>query len=265
MGMKGVNRGYRRIFEARYNPFGVFAPNLAADEVDRFLEFVFSDVAERPKPLTLSEGAAVARYLFGLSRELAGQPGYNELDRMAKVIWATILQRAPFKPSSKRQTIRFLTRHKRTYLNSFDMLGLIKTIEKSPEPRPRSVVDPAPLLMSRGRSVGGHGEPRLQNDLSERICAAYYLLHRSGIKNARGRIARALNQFAVPRTRRGQGGAPWDSDEVAERVKQHRAKLKRRSAPDQRGRLADQERNALADRWVSSFRTAAALRKPPSA
>ena len=43
---------------------------LAVNEADAFLEFMFSDIARKPEPLLLQEGAAVAHYLLALSREI---------------------------------------------------------------------------------------------------------------------------------------------------------------------------------------------------
>jgi len=226
---------------------------LAASEVEAFLQFLFSDIAQRPKQLPLREGAAVARYLNGLSWELRGAPGASELARMVDVIWGTIFLHAPFKLSTKRQVIQFLEKHRRTYLVSFDVPAATEMIKQSPEPQKKSAYSPAPLLMSEGLSVQGYGDPHVKDDLTERIYAAYYLLRRSSVKNARRQIATALNKLSVQsRTQ----GTPWDSYAVAERVKQYEASVRKKSPTQDKDVLIAYSRKAAADRWLFSFRSA---------
>jgi hypothetical protein len=42
-----------------------------------------------------------------------------------------------------------------------------------------------PQLMGKLRSVQGKGKAQLQDDLTERIYAAYYALQRTGVRNVR--------------------------------------------------------------------------------
>ena len=180
-------------------------------------------------------------------------PGFRGTGADGEVIWGTIFLHSPFNLSTKRRAIQFLKKHRRTYLVSFDVPAAIEMINQFPEPKKKSAYSRAPLLMSRGLSVQGYGEPRLKDDLSERIYAAYYLLRRSSVTNARGRIVTALNKLGV--STRGHG-TPWDSYAVVDRVKLYEASVRKKSPAEDQVRLIAHSRNAAADRWLSSFRAA---------
>ena len=65
---------------------------------------------------------------------------------------------------------------------------------------------------------------RYSDDLSERICAGYWVLRLAGIHGAREHVAKALNHHGI-RTRSRKAGAAWTGFEVAERVKQYEARF----------------------------------------
>ena len=59
---------------------------LERDEVNAFLDFLFSDVARKPPEMRLQEGAAVARYLVALAWRLPPGEDRHMLDRLGDVI-----------------------------------------------------------------------------------------------------------------------------------------------------------------------------------
>ena len=65
---------------------------LRKDEVNAFLDFLFSDVARKPAEIRLLEGAAVARYLVALAWRLEPGEDRHLLERLGDVIWGTIFQ-----------------------------------------------------------------------------------------------------------------------------------------------------------------------------
>ena len=79
---------------------------LRKDEVNAFLDFLFSDVAQKPAEIRLLEGAAVARYLVALAWRL--QPGEDRhlLNRLGDVIWGTF-KSLPSKSARSNRSLLF--------------------------------------------------------------------------------------------------------------------------------------------------------------
>ena len=63
---------------------------LRKDEVNAFLDFLFSDVARKPAEIRLLKGAAVARYLVALAWRLPPGDDRHLLDRLGNMIWGTM-------------------------------------------------------------------------------------------------------------------------------------------------------------------------------
>ena len=225
---------------------------LARSEAEAFLEYLFSAVAQRPRPLSLREGAGVARYLKALAWETPPGAARALLERLGEVLWGTLLQHAPFAMSRKPAVVAFLEKHASTYLAGFDVEVALKQVRTSNPPRQTTAL-PAPRLMSRKLAVSGSGSPWLSDDLSERSYAAYHALRQAGIHNARGRIAAVLNQCGLQTRARHGTLRGWGSYEVYERVKQYEARLKK-WIPAGRGPSAvKQGRQSLVDRWIFAF------------
>ncbi len=167
-------------------------PRLVSSEADGFLEYLFSALARRPRPLALREGARVARYLKALAWETG--PRRRLLERLAELIWGMVLQFAPFEPGGKLEVVRFLERHAGTYLAGCDLEAALKHVRDSATPMHYGALFQLPHLMSRSRSAQGRGNPHLREDLSERIYVGYHALRRAGVRNVRARIAEALNR-----------------------------------------------------------------------
>ncbi len=226
------------------------AQSLAGDETDAFLDFMFSNLARRHTPLSLQEGAALAHYLLALSRELPDRRDRGRMLREAQLLWRTLFT-APWKASSKAAARRFLRRHEEGGLGAVDVAWLRSLVEELPAPAVEE--RNAPQMASRQMAVYGEVNPHLRDDLSERIYAAYYALVGNGIKNARGRIAEALNAKKLyPRPTGGLKG--WDGDHVINRVRQ----FEKRSTPgDEQRRSADVRklrRSQTASFWIYRFR-----------
>jgi hypothetical protein len=249
------------------------AQELEPSEADAFLEYVFSMIATRPKALSLRQGAGVASYLKTLAWKVEPGPRRYLLDRLADVIWGTLFQCAPLPSSERQEVINFLRQHADTYLSAFDIETTVKWVQESPGPSQQALSAHPPPLMSRRSSAVGAGNPQLKEDLSERIYAAYHALRAVPVHNARGRIAKVLNQKGLTTHARGGGFKKWGSYEVYERAKQYEAaveaKLKRLLAKQQAeaplpashaARLAkqipDQARglaHSTVDKWVYLF------------
>jgi len=98
------------------------------------------------------------------------------LSWMSKVIWATVLRAAPFKLSSKRATMAFLSRHAGTYLPEPAVEKALRVIRKREVPQGKAGQQRSLQLRSRGMSIEGERSAHLRDDLSERIYAAYWSL-----------------------------------------------------------------------------------------
>ncbi len=170
---------------------------LKQDEVDAFLDFLFSDVARKPTEIRLLEGAAVARYLVALAWRLPPGDDRHLLDRLGNMIWGTIFQVAPFQISKKQQAVRFLKRHAASYLSWFDVERALASVKDNPRPRRPEELFRADRLRSGSLGVRGPVEARWQDDLTERICGAYYALRQAEVYDARGKIAQALNRHGM--------------------------------------------------------------------
>jgi len=224
---------------------------LMTEQADAFLEWLFSAIARRPRPLSLREGAEVARYLKGLAWEAKEGPLRQHLDWLAEIIWGTVFTYAPFQPAGKKSVVRFLTTHDATYLAGLDVKVALQHVQESPEPALASALSAPPRVMGRNISVSGAGTPQLRDDLSERIYVAYHALRRAGIHGARGRIASALNQRGVTTRARPATGNEWGPSEVSERVKQYEARL--RSLKDRRSMALQAGRGKVVDKWLYLF------------
>ena len=229
--------------------------DLAADQADAFLNYLFSTVARRPKPLRLREGAGVARYLKTLALEMEGGEVRKQLERLAEAIWDMLFQFAPIQLSDKQTVIGFLEKHRSTYLAGLDQVfGLDGAFQQVRDATPPSRADqfPAPQLQSVNLSVHGLGRLHADDDLTERIYAGYHALRRAGLRNVRGRIAAALNRHKLRIRTRGRTSTKWGSDEVYERVKQYDSRLKKQV------RTAgpwDSLAGLVVAKWVSSYLT----------
>lgn len=184
---------------------------------------MFSNLARRHTPLSLQEGAALAHYLVALSRELPERNDRVRMLREAQLLWRTLFT-APWKASSRAAARRFLRRHEEGGLGAVDVAWLRSLVEKlrAPAVEERN----APQMASRQMAVYGEVNPHLRDDLSERIYAAHYALVGNRIKNARGRIAEALNAKKLYLKPRGDL-REWNGDHVINRVRQ----FEKRSAP----------------------------------
>jgi hypothetical protein len=227
---------------------------LSPTQADGFLQYLFSGVARRTRPLRLREGAGVARYLKALAWKTPPGPVRHQLEWLADVIWGTLLQFASFQPQEKPSVIRFLEAHADTYLAGCDFaIALDHVLATAPPALQRSLFPP-PHLMSAKESAQGKGNPRLREDLSTRIYVAYRALKSSGVRNAPGRIAEVLNRHGLKTRGWGKIGEVWGSGEVRDRVKQYEQKLKRRSEAASKKRTVAERRGLLVDAWILSFR-----------
>ena len=93
----------------------------------------------------------------------------------------------------------------------------------------------------------GRRTKRPSDDLSERICAGYWVLRFAGVHGARRHVALALNHHGIP-TRSRKADDAWTGAEVAERVKQYEARTFPKSS-----QTITQARRFLAAKWKASY------------
>lgn len=227
--------------------------DLLPGETDAFLEFLYSSVARRPRPLSLEQGAAVVRYLDALAWETEPGPVRQLLESLRDVIWGTLRLFAPFDLSNKQEAVEFLEEHADTYLAGFDVATALKRVRDAAPPMRYAALFRPPRLMSRIQSSTGLGDPHLREDLTERIYAAYHALRKAGVRNARGRVAEALNKQGLSTQARGGTLRKWGGDEVYERVKQCEAGWKKRNL-GKRGTLRGW-RDSVVNKWVYLFQS----------
>ncbi len=226
--------------------------SLAPSEVDGFLDYLFSDVARPTRQLTPWEGAAVARYLIALAQRSPPGAERQGLEELVHIIWGTVLQFAPFQAIRKETAIRLLEELASTYLVGLDLKAALKQVRDSPPPTFGNLFQ-APHLISRHRAVGRRNL-RLQDDLSERIYAAYHALRRARIHGARWRIAKVLNGHGLTTRARGGTDREWRSYEVYERVKQYEARLKKQVRLGPGTQTSEQCRATVVNTWIAAFR-----------
>ena len=229
---------------------------LERSEVVAFLNYLFGDIARRPKPVRFREGAAVARFLQELAREAPIPEQRQVLERWADLIWQTVQRNARFSMSRKDEAIEFLRKHAHTYLVRFGVEPLVKYLQQTKAPTARIGREP-PMLLARGIAVQAKQAGQLRDDLSERIYAGYHALRRAKVPQARRRIAKALNSHNIKRGDRGATDGTWGSDEVMERVKQYEERWKRKHAgPD--APPFQPWGDGLVNRWLFLFHSAVA-------
>jgi len=265
--------------------------HLDASEVDAFLEFLFADVAQRPRPLRLREAAAVVRYLrlltqFGVPSEVATRGElairqYREsvpdedkkslwsAAKVAEIIWGDLRDHGMISPSDRTTALRFLETHAEScaWFYAEGALRFVKEFDVPPESQNlvERFVRP-PKLRSRGMSASGNDNPHLQDDLSERISAAYQALQRASVPKSRDRIAKALTSAGIQATRRRtEQQTEWGWQHVHERIKQYeRTERKRiREVLQVKGPVLNADvlkalqpwRYRLADKWIMAYRS----------
>jgi hypothetical protein len=184
----------------------------------------------------------------------------SSLDRLAEVIWRTVLQNARFSTSGKEAAVAFLRKHASTHLVAFDVEAAVKYLREANVPSP-SPPAAASQLLARRLAVQAGPAPQLRDDLSERIYAAYHALRRARVHGARRRVAETLNRHNIRTEARGETDRAWGSDEVVDRLKQYEDYWKRHHT-GQGHQALQQWRNSLVDRWLFLFHSTAKRSTP---
>jgi hypothetical protein len=243
-----------------------------------FPAMAFCVHAKRPEPLLLRVCATVARYLRWLSlngvpltvlkrgkdslkdylaasRTEEDRTARRNLGRTADIVWSTLLQFGEFEPSTRGVALRFLRRHSETYFTHPYLEPAIEFIKTHDIPPGTAKPFGRPNLMSRHLNAQGHGNPRVLDDLPERIYAAYYALPKAGMRNRSRKIAAALTAARA-------GGRSWSWADVNDRVKaferSQRSRLLKVGVQEKKMTKAEIERirQQKADHWISSFKFA---------
>lgn len=231
---------------------------LSQEEIGPFLRFLFREIARKPKRLKLKQTAGVARYLKAVAAEAQGSAHREYVDHLAAVLWLTMLDCGQIEIAPKKEAIQFLKTHSLTYFASFDVNRILEYLESLPEPSKHAEFFRPPKLQGAGRSAVGRGPARLQDDLTERIYVAYHAIRRTGIRDARGRIATVLNDLGYETGVRSLTERRWGPAEVNERVRQFGDRIVQRhrlSKGD--GTQQERLRNRIVDSWIHGFHFAA--------
>jgi hypothetical protein len=168
---------------------------LAPEHAQAFLDALFAQSASKPAEIRLREGARVARYLKALA--LSSPPGeeHKLLMGLAEATWRLVFEVAPIQMATREEVLRFLKRYERTYFGQRNVKGAVGLIRNSASPEPRVDFFRPPKLVSVRGAVQGIGGPRVSDDLSERIYAAYYALRRVRLRGSKSlRSAGALDE-----------------------------------------------------------------------
>jgi len=199
-----------------------------------FLSFLFLTIARKVPPLELRESAAVARYLENLGWEGRG-PDREFLRTLSHVIWAAALQRAKFKAAEKGRVLQFLAKFADT----------IRIVKSLPQPKEAALLSTlrAPFMSP----TLGPETPRLSDDLTERICAGYWMVRFARMPNAQETVAETLNRHKIPWSPRLDADAVWTGAQVRERIKQ----FERREFAQRQDLY--RARRWLVDKWVMLY------------
>ena len=87
---------------------------LTREEIGPFLEFLFCDIARKPRLLKLKETARVARYLKAAAWEAQPSSERDTVEHLATVIWLAMLQSGQIEIALKPEVIHFLKEHAHT-------------------------------------------------------------------------------------------------------------------------------------------------------
>jgi hypothetical protein len=262
--------------------FDASLQSLGASEVDGFLDFLFQDIARRPVQLPRGKTATVVRYLRllalkGIPRRVLGRGGealskyYESADyerdrhirpdaeRLAKVLWGCLSDWGQIEPCTREEALRFLRQYSQTYMAGNPLLRPVLKLVEDFEVPPLQLNEPEPFrtpnFMSRSLAASGAGNPRLQVDLSERICAGFHCLKRLGVKKARSHLAQALNRAKVGRR---TSDTEWADESVNERVKEFENRNKKEFCKTLGKQPSDERmaewRDRLVSKWISTYR-----------
>jgi hypothetical protein len=227
---------------------------LSQKDIEPFLQFLFKEIARKPKRLKLKQTAGVARYLKAVAAEAQGSAQRDKVDRVAEVLWLTMLDSGQIKIAPKEEAIQFVKTHALRYLASFDVNRIVEFLQNQPEPLRHTDFFRPPKLSGARRTALGREPARLQDDLTERIYAAYHAVRRTGTRNARGRIATVLNELGHEPDVRSVTDCRWGPSEVNERVRQFEDRIVRRHRLSKRdGAQKERLRNMLVDSWIHGF------------
>jgi hypothetical protein len=236
---------------------------LAPSEVEPFLSWLFSDLAQKPQEMTLRETASVVRYLISLS--LHGVPkevlqqgpeainkyrrgpkteetirSRQDVERAAMIVWGDLLQVGQFGVANGREAQEFFLRHRSAWNHPWlsPALKFLKDFEL-PADAPSPFRQYSFVAESSAASSGANAY--LENDLSERIAAADSALRRTRVKQPHALIATALQKSLRTRELRPKNDL-WGPIEVRDRVKGY--KKQKQAHPI----------DGLADKWILSYR-----------
>jgi hypothetical protein len=159
--------------------------------------------------------------------------------RTAEIVWGDLLLFGQFEAASKREAQSFFKKHSSDWHHPWLEPALKFLEEFEVPPWPEAPFDQQQLVGPDASTQVG-GSPYLENDLSQRIASADYVLKKASIRGRRARVAKALNESHL--TRRPDD--TWGPEEVRNRVRSYE-RLRIHRSPE-----------SLVDESVSSYRRA---------
>ena len=198
-------------------------------EIQPFLDYVFGDLGRRPPEIRVREAARVARFLrrlalYGVPKQrpdrqaVSGRKSrddktqVSEQDQMrlhdlGERIWNILLQNAPIEPSGPAAAIGFLRRYQPTFLAHHKVVEAVRVIQALELPTGTEDPFPPPNLVSGTVTATGKGNPRLSDDLTDRVYAAYFALRRQKVRRVGPQIADVLTRLGVERKKGSRAGS----------------------------------------------------------
>ena len=244
---------------------------LREDEVHPFLNFLFGDIARRPAVLDISRAADAVRFLQLLSAHgvptAMAERGSSQARRfseksvpqrafladLAEAIWKKLFVFGSATPCNKLTAKAFLRKHASTYFAEFDTTRAFEILDELDIPQSALETLTQPTLMSRIMRAQGAISPRLRDDVSERIYAAFHALKAAKIKRRLHLIEETLAKFEV------ESRNEWTYKVVNDRLRRFGRSLykhfEKEVGPVKAERVLQRWSATLANRWILAFRT----------
>jgi len=99
---------------------------LSQEQIGPFLQYLLKEIARKPKRLKLKQTAGVARYFRAVAAEASGSVQREIVNRLAEVLWLTMLDSGQIEIASKAEAVQFLKAHALTYFASFDVNRILE-------------------------------------------------------------------------------------------------------------------------------------------
>lgn len=220
---------------------------LDRESVPEFLEWLFSNIANRLPSLKLMDTAKVVRYLqllrtHGVPNEIAQKgpeaiadyrkgeysPQHREMQwaatGVADCLWSELALGGEVVPSRTVASVKaFVKEHSGYFPMHHELLLNALSNFAIPTNEDRQLAPARFASRSLRTHSSGNKKRKLTDDLSERIFAAYHALHKAGLTPTKSysSIAAQLEKQGIPRKRGGMERGGWTDFNVLDRVRRY--------------------------------------------